>query len=107
MSSVDLEHVRAMSEVLFGQRYRLELMVAIASAPDGLVCLTDLAQQLSVTASNLQRPLHDLARCRLLSRLPPDGSKRRYYQRSESLAWAFAVEIASQAVAIGLVSERS
>jgi len=95
-----------MSEALFGQRYRLEVMVAIASAPDGLVCLTDLAAQLGVTASNLQRPLHDLVRCGLLSRLPADDSKRRYYQRAESLAWAFAVEIASQAAVIRMGSER-
>src|SRR5260370_1750976 len=98
------EHIRAMSEVLFGQRYRLEAMVAIASAPDGLVCMIDLAQQLELTPSNLQRPMRDLARCGLLTRLPPDDSKRRYYQRTDSLAWAFAVEIASQAERLRLVS---
>ncbi len=95
-----------MSEVLFGQRYRLEAMVAIASAPDGLVCMIDLAQQLELTPSNLQRPMRDLARCGLLTRLPPDDSKRRYYQRTDSLAWAFAVEIASQAERLRLVSDR-
>jgi DNA-binding IclR family transcriptional regulator len=94
-----------MSEVLFGQRYRLEAMVAIASTQDGLVCLTDLAKQLGLTPSNLQSPLRDLVRCGLLSRLPPGDSKRRYYRRNESLAWAFAVEIATQAEHIGLISE--
>lgn len=47
--------MRVLSDVLFGQRYRLELMVAIASSDDGLVCLTDLAATLEVTLSNLQR----------------------------------------------------
>jgi DNA-binding IclR family transcriptional regulator len=94
-----------MSEVLFGQRYRLEVMIAIASSEDGLVCLTDLAKQLELTASNLQHPLRDLVRCGLLSRLPPGDSKRRYYQRNQSLAWAFAVEVASQAERLGLVME--
>jgi DNA-binding IclR family transcriptional regulator len=106
VSAEKLEHVRAVSEVLFGQRYRLEAMVAIASAEDGLVCLTDLAQQLGIPPSNLQNPLRDLVRCGLLSRLPPDGSKRRYYQRNESLAWAFADEMASHAEQLRLVSER-
>lgn len=106
MSAEELEHIRAMSEVLFGQRYRLEAMVAIASAPDGLVCLTDLARLLGLSPSNLQGPLRDLARCGLLTRLPPDDSKRRYYQRNESLAWPFAVEIAGRAERIRLVSAR-
>jgi DNA-binding MarR family transcriptional regulator len=105
VSSERQEHIRALSEVLFGQRYRLEAMVAIASAPDGLVCLIDLAQQLGLTPSNLQKPLRDLTKCGLLSRLPPGDSKRRYYQRQESLAWAFAVEIASEADRLGLESE--
>jgi DNA-binding IclR family transcriptional regulator len=107
VSAEELEHIRAMSEVLFGQRYRLEAMLAIASAEDGLVCLTDLAQQLEIPPSNLQSSLRDLARCGLLSRLPPDGSKRRYYQRNESLAWAFAKEMASHADRLRLVSERT
>jgi DNA-binding IclR family transcriptional regulator len=96
-----------MSEFLFGQRYRLETMVAIASAPHGLVCLTDLAKALRLTPSCLQAPLRDLARCGLLVRLPPDDSKRRFYQRQESLAWAFAVEMAGHAQRLRLVSDRS
>jgi DNA-binding IclR family transcriptional regulator len=107
VSAGELEHIRAISEVLFGQRYRLEAMVAVASAEDGLVCLTDLAQQLGIPPSNLQGPLRDLVRCGLLSRLPLDGSKRRYYQRNESLAWAFSNEMASRADRLRLVSERS
>ncbi|HUA40155.1 MAG TPA: helix-turn-helix domain-containing protein [Streptosporangiaceae bacterium] len=94
-----------MSEVLFGQRYRLEVMVAIASSRDGLVCLTDLAKDLQLTPSNLQHPLRDLVRCGLLSRLPPGDSKRRFYQRNESLAWPFVVEMASHAEGLGLVME--
>jgi DNA-binding MarR family transcriptional regulator len=90
------EAVRALSQVLFGQRYRLELMVAIASSPDGLVCLKDLAAELSVTPSNLQKPLRDLVAADLLSRMPSGDSKRRYYRRNDSLAWAFAVEMSGK-----------
>lgn len=94
-----------MSEALFGQKYRLEVMVAIASSEDGLVCLTELAKHLELTPSNLQNPLRDLVRCGFLSRLPPGDSKRRYYRRNESLAWAFALEAASQAEHLGLEVE--
>jgi hypothetical protein len=83
--------------VLFGQRYRLEVMVAIASSTDGIVCLTDLARELDVVVSNLQKPLRDLLLAGLLTRLPSGDSKRRFYQRNASLAWAFAVEIAASA----------
>jgi hypothetical protein len=104
VSASSLDHVRALSQVLFGQRYRLELMVAIASS-DGVVCLTDLARQLDVTVSNLQKPLRDLTLAGLLSRLPSGDSKRRYYRRNVSLAWAFAVEVAAGAESLGLPVE--
>jgi len=96
------DSLRALSDVLFGQRYRLEVMVAIASAEDGLVCLSDLAKALDVTPSNLQKPLRDLTRAGLLSRMPSGDSKRRYYRRNESLAWAFALEIAGTADGLDL-----
>jgi DNA-binding IclR family transcriptional regulator len=105
VSPASPEHLRTVSEVLFGQRYRLEVMLAIAFSEDGLVCLTDLARDLGLTPSNLQNPLRDLVRCGLLSRLPPGDSRRRYYRRNESLAWAFVVEMASQAAGLGLVME--
>ena len=105
MSQGPSEHLRAVSQVLFGQRYRLEVMVAIASSEEGIVCLTELAKALDLAPSNLQNPLRDLTRCGLLSRLPPGDSKRRYYRRNESLAWAFVVEMASQAEGLRLVME--
>lgn len=89
------DQVRTLSQVVFGQRYRLEVMVAIASSDSGTVCLTDLAKQLNVTASNLQRPLADLLQAGLLSPLPHPNSKRKLYRRRDSLGWAFAVELCS------------
>ena len=94
------EQVRAWSEVMFGQRYRLELMVAIAEDDTGLVCLTDIAKALEVTASNLQQPLKNLARAGLLTAMPKGDSRRLYYRRNPSAGWAFARELADSAIAL-------
>lgn len=93
MSSPTRERLRDLSDVVFGQRYRLEVMAAIATADDGIVCLTDLARSLDVTPSNLQRPLQSLTTAELISRLPSGDSRRRYYRRNPSLAWEFALEL--------------
>lgn len=97
--SESLNDLRLLSQRLFGQWYRLEVMVAIAQSTDGIISLGELAAQLGLTASNLQNSLRDLTRAGLLSRLPPGDSKRRYYRRNESLAWAFVQEIAASACA--------
>ena len=84
--------MRELSEAVFGQRYRLELMVEIARS-DGIVCLTDLARRLDVTASNLQRPLLALTTAGLLSKDEPADSRKVFYRRNASLAWEFAQEL--------------
>lgn len=104
--SVSPEQVRALSLVLFGQRYRLEVMVAIGRSADGIVCLTDLSRDLGVTTSNLQNPLRDLVAAGLLSRLPSGDSKRKFYRRNTSLAWQFAVEMAEAASGLALALDR-
>lgn len=99
MSRATRERVRALSETLFGQRYRLEAMVAIALSPDGLVCQGDLARALAITPSNLQRPISDLTTSNLISKLPYGDSRRRFYRRNDSLAWEFALELLASAEA--------
>lgn len=89
-----LQRLRALSQVAFGQRYRLELMLAVADAQDGIVCLTDLAHTLNVTISNLQQPLKALVATGLLSPLPAGDSRRKFYIRNPSSAWAWAKELA-------------
>ena len=97
MSSPTRDRVRDLSETMFRQRYRLELMVAVATSDDGLVCLIDLAASLGVTPSNLQRPLADLTSASLLTRRDAGDSRRRYYARNQSLAWEFALELLKSA----------
>lgn len=99
MSSETLASLRALSQAAFGQRYRLELMLAVASSADGIVCLTDLARELDVSISNLQQPLKSLVAVGLLSPLPLSESRRKFYIRNESSAWQWAAELAAMAEA--------
>jgi DNA-binding MarR family transcriptional regulator len=68
-------------------------MLAVADAKDGIVCLTDLAHTLNVTISNLQQPLKALVATGLLSPLPAGDSRRKFYIRNPSAAWAWAKEL--------------
>jgi DNA-binding MarR family transcriptional regulator len=88
--------LRTLSQAAFGQRYRLELMLAVAADGDGIVCLTDLARTLDVSVSNLQQPLKSLIATGLLSLLPAADSRRKFYIRNPSSAWSWAQELARQ-----------
>lgn len=90
------EHLRALSRALFGQKHKLELMLAIANAEDGIVCQTDLAKALNVTMSSLQRPFESLVSAELVTPLPSAESKYRYFVRNPSALWAAALELGEQ-----------
>ncbi|MGC7100689.1 hypothetical protein ACPZ19_38950 [Amycolatopsis lurida] len=98
MTEMDPERLRQVSQHAFGQRYRLELMLAIAETDDGIVCLTDLAKALDVTISNLQAPLRALVNTGLISPLPRGDSRRKFYIRNTSAAWAWARELREQSL---------
>jgi len=70
-------------------------MLAVADAKDGIVCLTDLAHTLKITMSNLQQPLKALVATGLVSPLPAGDSRRKFYLRNPSSAWAWASELAA------------
>lgn len=84
--------MQRLSKTLFGQVHRLQVMVAIAES-DGLVNPGDLAEQLGFRAqSAVQLPLRDLTEAGLLMRLPSHGG-RVYFERVESVAWQWALEL--------------
>lgn len=83
-----------MSRAVFGQAYRLELMLAVARSEDGIVSLSEMAQVLSVGISSLQKPFQSLVQARLLSPLPDADSRYRFYVRNASAAWSWAEELA-------------
>jgi hypothetical protein len=89
-----MDELREISRSAFGQRYRLELMLEIANAEDGVFTLTELSKSLDVTMSSLQKPMHDMVAIGLLTPLPDAGSRFRYYTSNPSSAWEWAYELA-------------
>jgi DNA-binding IclR family transcriptional regulator len=96
----DRTDLRRLSRQAFGQAYRLELMLAVARQPDGLVSLSELATSLGVAPSNLQIPLKSLVETGLISELPKGDSRRKFYLRNDSAAWAWAQELHDQVTGI-------
>ncbi|MFD1149085.1 hypothetical protein [Saccharothrix hoggarensis] len=98
MASPDRVLLRDRSQAAFGQRYRLEVMLAIAAADDGFVSLSSLASRLGITTSNLQGPIRSLRELGLLTPVAHGDSRHRFYLRNPSAAWAWVAELRDQAL---------
>ncbi|WP_106196950.1 MarR family transcriptional regulator [Umezawaea tangerina] len=98
MASPDRVLLRDRSQAAFGQRYRLEVMLAVLDAEDGFVSLSALAKYLDVTISNLQGPIRSLVALGLLTPVPHGDSRHRFYLRNPSTAWNWAEELRDQAL---------
>ncbi|MEY2244831.1 hypothetical protein AB8A21_18275 [Streptomyces sp. BF23-18] len=84
MSQEVLERLREASVLVFGNRYRAELMLALASAGGRGVCLGDLAMARQVQASVYHSPMRALVEAGLARKLPRTaGERRRWYRRSD------------------------
>jgi hypothetical protein len=83
MRGVGLDDERSLSACLFGNRYRLELLAALAEAPDGRVNLGVLAEERGVSAAVYYPPMRDLLALRMVTRVEQvTRDRRRWYQRS-------------------------
>src|SRR4051812_14826912 len=89
--------LQELSKSLFGQVHRLAVMVVIAKS-NGQVNPTDLANELQLPQSALQAPLRDLTDAGLLAR-QDRGGRRNIYQRAESKAWDWVLDLEAQAEA--------
>lgn len=89
--------MRRLSKTVFGQELRLAVMLFVARHPDGLFCLSEVADGIDVrSASSVQDPLRALLESGLIAGqegLP--GDRHRWYRRLDSSAWSFAEELAA------------
>lgn len=97
MDDVEQKALRHLSKVVFGQAYRLEVMWAVANSVDGIVNLTDIAGQLRLPVSNVQKPLSVLVDSGLLTELPQGDSRRKHLLRQPSSAWKWTEELCALA----------
>jgi hypothetical protein len=87
---------RWLSACLFGHRRKLELLAALAQAPDGRINLSALAQERGAAPAEYYPPVRDLMAIRLVAQAPPaTGDRRRWYERAGSeQVWAAVAALA-------------
>lgn len=87
--------VRELSGAVFGNRYRAELLAALAAAGERGVCLGDLAAVSGAPASVYHPQLRGLTDQGLVEKLPAvAGERRRHYRRCGNPAlWAALADV--------------
>ncbi|WP_370945334.1 hypothetical protein AB5J62_40635 [Amycolatopsis sp. cg5] len=99
MSLADCSPGRRVSAAVFGNRHKLELLLALAQAGDQGVNLSALSDERGVFTSVYYGPIRDLIEVGLVERLGRmPGDRRCWYRRRESTLWdgvrAVAVDLA-------------
>lgn len=98
MSYAHSPAVQELSRVVFGQKNRLPVMLAIAEST-GVFTASELTQQLGLASLSLiQLPLKALEDARLIVRMDTPSDRSTYYQRNESSAWVLARELVDAAL---------
>jgi hypothetical protein len=88
LSEVAEQPTRRVSSAVFGNRHRLELLLALAAAGDGGVCVKDLADSCGVATSVFHAPLRALIAAGLVQRRGELGHNRRvFYAFTDVGAW--------------------
>uniref|UniRef100_UPI003C7AD0CB hypothetical protein n=1 Tax=unclassified Streptomyces TaxID=2593676 RepID=UPI003C7AD0CB len=83
------EQMRRVSAKLFGNRYRAELMLALAQAGAQGVCMGDLALRQGVPPGVYRAPMEALMSLGLVEALPATAGERRRWHRmtAQSSLW--------------------
>ncbi|HET9676821.1 MAG TPA: hypothetical protein VFP21_04885 [Solirubrobacterales bacterium] len=92
LSTRQRNRLRKNSKLFFGNQDRLEVLVAIALSPDGLVNATDLQWEIEIVQSRVRNQLVTLARVGLLTKFPQPGGKA-WYKRIDSPLWDAALAL--------------
>jgi predicted transcriptional regulator len=101
--------VQELSKIMFGQKNRLAVMVAIADS-DGVVNPGELAVQLGFRAqSAIQQSLQDLQSVGLIERMEASSASRAtFYRRNDgSVAWELARELLAHALGDSAATRRT
>lgn len=97
MAVLECPAERRMSVVLFGNRYKLELLVALAEAGDEGVNLSQLGEACAASPNVYYGPIKDLISVGLVERLGQVGGDRRcWYRRRSSPIWEHLGTLSSE-----------
>lgn len=90
-----------MSAAVFGNKHRLELLVALAEAGDEGVNLSELSEAQNAPASVYYGPIRNLMSVGLVDRLGRvAGDRRCWYRRRESRFWDYVGPLARNLVEV-------
>ncbi|GAA3348900.1 hypothetical protein GCM10020358_69110 [Amorphoplanes nipponensis] len=79
---------RHVSSAVFGNKHRLELLLALFAAGEGGICVKDVADSCGAPTSVFRPPLMALVDAGLVRRLPAFGHNRRVlYAFTDVRAW--------------------
>lgn len=83
--------LRRRSKFLFGNQDRLEVLVAVALSPDGLVNASDLQWEIDIVQNRIRNQLIALSQAGLMSSSQIAG--KRWYKRLDSPIWIASLEL--------------
>jgi hypothetical protein len=89
------DRLRERSKLVYGNRDRLQVAVAVARSDSGLVNATDLAEETGLVNTRVRAQLIAFAEAGLLEAMPPDAGKR-WYSRVESPFWRQCLDLAEE-----------
>jgi hypothetical protein len=101
--------LRARSAAVFGNRYRAELLAALAEAGERGVCLSELAASSGAPASAYHGQMRALMGQDLVEKMPAAvGDRRRHYRRcGDAALWeALAGTVAALGAELGSAAVR-
>lgn len=87
LSPAQKERLRDLSKIVFGNKDRLEVAVAVARSPDGVVNATDLHEEIGLAQSRVRNQLVAMAEARLLVVASSSTDVKRWYRREDSPFW--------------------
>lgn len=92
------KRVRSRSKAMFGSSDRLEVAIAIALSPTGVVNATDLQWELQLAANRVRSQLLALADAGFVVEGPRGENAKRMFVRAESEFWNFCRELYSASI---------
>ena len=92
--------LRDVSKALYGNRYRIEIVVHVAAQRSGTFYARPLALKLGLSDNVVGTELHKLEQAGLLRQVPSrDGGPRIFYERLPSCHWSNTTQLAEELVA--------
>jgi predicted transcriptional regulator len=93
LDAPEREFLRHQAKLLFGNRDRVEVAIAIARSNTGMVNAAELSYEIGLQNNRIRAQLKTLADAGLLQEMPREASGRVWYERRDSSFWDACLEL--------------